>query len=99
MSISVFKRTLAIFAAILLLAFLTLSPIAGLYGEHNHGCCPQDCLLCLVTSALAGFRISLRDMLCTAGILLFIYMCEEIRFGELPTALSSPVALKTKITS
>lgn len=93
------KRGFAIFAAIILLAFLMLSPLAKLYGEHDHSCCTNDCLICLVTNALAGLRISLRAMLCTAAILLFIYACEVMRFGGLITALSSPVTLKTKITS
>ncbi len=93
------KRVIAILAAVILLAFLTLSPLSELYGEHDHSCCTNDCLICLVSSALSELRISLRAMLCTIAILLFIYVCEAMRFGELYTALSSPVALKTKITS
>ncbi len=93
------KRVIAILAAVMLLAFLTLSPLSELYGEHDHSCCTNDCLICLVTNALAELRISLRSMLCAIAILLFIYACEAMRFGELYSALSSPVALKTKITS
>lgn len=99
MSNSVLKRTVAVTAALMLLAFLMLSPIAKLYGEHDHSCCTNDCLLCLVSNALSGLRISLRSMLCTVAILLFICTCEATRFGEIITSLSSPVALKTKITS
>ena len=99
LSIRIYKRGVALLAAVMLLAFLILSPVAELYCEHDHSCCTKDCLICLVSNALAELRISLRAMLCTIAILLFIYVCETMRFGEIFTALSSPVALKTKITS
>ena len=93
------KRGFAIFAAIVLLAFLMLSPLAELYCEHDHSCCTNECLICLVTNALSGLRIPLRSMICTTAILLFIYACEVMQFGVFITSSSSPVALKTKITS
>ena len=99
MSNLMLKRTFAILAAVMLLAFLMLSPLSELYGEHDHSCCTNDCLVCLVTNALSGLRISLRSMLCAIAIILFIHTCEAMRFGEIYTASSSPVALKTKITS
>ena len=99
MSNSVCKKLMSILAAVMLLAFLILSPVAELYGEHDHSCCTKDCLICLVSNALAELRISLRAVLCTIAILLFIYVCEAMRFGGFYTAFSSPVALKTKITS
>ena len=99
MSNSVCKRAVAFFAALMLLVFLMLSPVAELYGEHDHSCCTSDCLICLVSNALAELRISLRAVLCTIAILIFIYVCEAMRFGGFYTAFSSPVALKTKITS
>lgn len=94
-----YKRAFAITAAIMLLAFLMLSPAAELYGEHDHSCSPNDCLICLVANSLSELRISFGAMLCTATILLFIYICEAMRFREVRSYASSPVALKTKITS
>ena len=99
MSDQVCKRTAAMLAAVMLLAFLMLSPLSELYGEHDHSCCTNECLICLVTNALSGLRIPLRSMICTTAILLFIYACEVMQFGVFITSSSSPVALKTKITS
>jgi hypothetical protein len=99
LSIRIYKRGVALLAAVMLLAFLMLSPLAELYCEHDHSCCTKDCLICLVSNALAELRISLRAMLCTIAILLFIYVCEAMRSGGFYIAFSSPVALKTKITS
>lgn len=97
--ISALKRILAITVLALLLIFLTVSPAAELYGEHDHSCCPNDCLICLVANALSELRTSFGAFACTAAIFLFIYVCEAIRFGEAGKNSSSPVALKTKITS
>ncbi len=99
MSNTVYKRAFALVAAIMLLAFLMLSPAAELYGKHDHSCSPGDCLVCLVTNALSELRISFGAMLCTAAVLLFIHICEAMRFGEIRSDTSSPVALKTKIIS
>lgn len=99
LSIRIYKRGVALLAAVMLLAFLMLSPLAELYCTHDHSCCTNDCLICLVSSALAELRMSLRAMLCTIAILLFMYVCEAMRSGGFYIAFSSPVALKTKITS
>lgn len=99
MSDQVCKRTAAMLAAVILLAFLMLSPLSELYGEHDHSCCTNHCLICFVSNALAELRISLRGVLCTIAIILFIYVCEAMRICELFSAFSTPVALKTKITS
>lgn len=99
MSNSACKRALAIFAAIMTLAFLMLSPAAEFYGEHDHSCCANDCIVCLVTNAFSELRTYLGAILCTANILLFIFICEVTHFREIFTSLTSPVALKTKITS
>ena len=99
MSDRVCKRAAAMLAAVILLAFLMLSPIAELYCEHDHSCCTNDCLVCFVSNALAELRISLRAVICTIALLIFIYVCNAMRIGEIFTAFASPVALKTKITS
>lgn len=99
MSDQVCKRAAAMLAAVILLAFLMLSPIAELYGEHDHSCCTNHCLICFVSNTLAELRISLRGVLCAIAIILFINVCEAMRTCELFAAFSTPVALKTKITS
>ena len=99
MSDQVCKRAIAMLAAVILLAFLMLSPIAELYCEHDHSCCTNHCLICFVSNTLAELRISLRGVLCAIAIILFIYVCEAIRTSELFAAFPTPVALKTKITS
>lgn len=98
MSNSVYKRAFAIATAVIFLAFLTLSPLAELFGTHEHSCCTKDCPACLVANAFSGLQLSTRAMLCTAPIILFIYTRVAMRFGETNHA-SSPVAMKTKITS
>lgn len=98
MSISLYKRLFAIATAVIFLAFLLLSPITELFCEHDHSCCTKDCPACLVANAFSGMQLSTRALLCTVAILLFIYTRVAIRFGE-PNSASSPVAMKTKITS
>lgn len=96
---TVYKRAWAVFAAVVLLAFLMLSPLCEFCGEHDHSCCANHCLICFVSNTLAELRISLRGVLCAIAIILFIYVCEAMRTCELFAAFSTPVALKTKITS
>ncbi len=93
------KRAFAVVAAIILLTFLLLSPAAELYGEHDHSCCANCCLICLVTNVLSELRTSFAAALCAAVILLFISTYEYARSGGIRHNSSSPVALKTKITS
>ena len=96
---TVYKRAWAVFAAVVLLAFLMLSPLCEFCGEHDHSCCTNDCLVCLVSHTFEELHTYLGALICPAAILLFIYIGTAMRFGELHIALSSPVALKTKITS
>lgn len=99
MSNSVFKRIGAFITALFFLAFLTLSPSTGLYCEHDHSCCANKCPVCLAVNAFSGLRISLRAMLCTVAILLFIYTRDPMRTEDSGAASPSPVEMKTKITS
>ncbi len=99
MSISLHKRAFAVGAAVILLVFLILSPAAELYGTHDHGCSANKCLICLVANVLSDLRISLGAILCTAAIFLLINAYEAMHPEEMLVKASSPVALKTKITS
>ncbi len=99
MSNSAFKRACALITALIFLTFLTLSPSAELYCEHDHSCCTDKCPVCLVANAYFGMQLSLRALPYTAAILLFIYIRRAIRFGGFNSASSSPVEMKTKITS
>jgi hypothetical protein len=98
MSNSALKRTFAFTTAVIFLAFLMLSPYAELFCGHDHSCCTRDCPACLAANVFSDMHISTRAMLCITAILLFIYIRYATRFGELGS-LSSPVAMKTKITS
>ena len=93
------KRITAAVTVIFLVFFLTLSPAAELYGEHDHSCSANDCLICLVANALSDIRSSFGALFCAAAIFLLIYVCDAVRFGEVRAYITSPVALKTKITS
>ena len=99
MSTSAVKRMVAAVTVVIFIIFLSLSPVAELYGEHDHSCSANDCLICLVANALSDLRTSFGAFVCAAAIFLFIYVCESIRLGEVRCYVSSPVALKTKITS
>ena len=93
------KRAFAVIAVIFLLVFLVLSPMAELYGKHDHGCSTNRCLICLVSSAFSEIRIAFCVFLCSAANFLYIYVCAALRIAEILPDSSSPVALKTKINS
>ena len=93
------KRTFAVFAAVFLLVFLMLSPMAELYGKHDHGCSPNRCLICLVSSAFSELKVAIGAFLCSAAIFLYIYVCTAVRNADISPEALSPVALKTKINS
>ena len=98
MSFSTAKRASAIIMALVLLSFLFLSPLLDVYGEHDHSCSANRCILCLASNVLSFLRdISFFYLLCAGAAL--IPIISFLFSSYLKPSISSPVSLKTKITS
>ena len=99
MSLCVLRRVGAGILAIFLLVSLAISPAAELYGEHDHSCSANSCLVCLCANALSRLLTDVYAVLCATFFILIIYILLNRAAVADITLPSTPVELKTKITS
>lgn len=99
MSFSTAKKASAIIMALVILSFLFLSPLLDVYGEHDHSCSANRCILCLASNVLSFLRDISFFHLLYAGTALISIILLHIFNSYLKPTVSSPVSLKTKITS
>ena len=93
------KRLFAIVLALLLASFFLLSPLLNVYGEHNHTCSVNRCMLCLTSGVLSVLRdIFAVSLICAVYALLAICLL-NVRRADFSARNSTPVDLKIKITS
>ena len=93
------KRLSALALALILTFFSLLFPLLDVYGSHDHSCSVNKCILCLASNAISFLRdISIFHLL-YAGTALISIILLHIFNSYLKPTVSSPVSLKTKITS
>lgn len=98
MSILQSKRRLAFILACLLAFFLIISPLLDVYGEHDHSCSANRCMLCLATAAISVvWKAVTVAVFCT--FFAFLTICPGTSCDESSGRASTPVTLRNKITS
>lgn len=98
MAVSHIKRPATFALALILVSFLLLSPLLGVYGKHDHTCSANRCALCLASGAISVLREMAFLTVTSAAVITASLLILSISQNHL-TATNSPVLLKTKITS
>ncbi len=99
MPISKARRVSVLALAVLLALLPVLSPLLDVYGEHDHSCSANKCILCLASGAISILRdIAFFAVISAAAAMIAVPV--RLSFNRhRAVSDTSPVLLKNKITS